>query len=129
MDKKTILLIGVLSVVAIVVAIVLRGFKGQGLPTNLEDIKCVYSISVSGQAMEPAIKSGTRLMLSKCFKDKQNMAVGAIVVFTDSGVTKVGRIKEKVVLQEGVFYKIGRDARQGEEFTVSPDNILASDEK
>ena len=99
MNIKTVLVIGILAVAAIVIAIALRGFKGQGFPTNLADIKCVYPITISGQSMEPAVKAGSRLLLSKCFKDKQNMPVGTIIIFKDNGVNKVGRIKEKVVLQ------------------------------
>ncbi len=128
MNTKVIALIGIIVTVAIAIAVFLVSFKGN-LPTNLADVKCAYIVTVSGSSMEPAIKAGTRLALSKCFKDKENLAVGTIIVWKDNAVTRVGRIKGKVTLQEGVFYKVGRDARPDDEFTVSSDDILASDEK
>ena len=131
MKKYKYVFVIIFVVFALIFALVLRGYRldNQSLPTNLGELKCLYPVVVSGQSMEPALKSGTRLLLSKCFKDKQNLPVGTIVFFQDNGVNKLGRIKEKIILEEGVFYKIGRDARPGEEFTISPDQITASDEK
>src|SRR3989338_5269234 len=131
MLNKKYFLVAAFVVLALIITLVLRGYRlgNQSLPTNLGELKCLYPVVGSGQSMEPALKSGTRLLLSKCFKDKQNLPVGTIVFFQDNGVNKLGRIKEKIILEEGVFYKIGRDARPGEEFTISPDQITASDEK
>ena len=71
MKKYKYLFVTIFVVFALIFALVLRGYRldNQSLPTNLGELKCLYPVVVSGQAMEPALKSGTRLLLSKCFKD------------------------------------------------------------
>jgi signal peptidase I len=122
-----ILILVVLVVAAGVVAAYLILFRQKGyyMPESLEEVKCVYPVGVQGDSMEPAIKSGSTLSLNKCIEDRESLSSGQVVLFEEKGVKRIGRIKERVKLEEGVFYKIGRDARPGEEFSVSSGDILA----
>jgi hypothetical protein len=63
--------------------------------------------------------------MNKCFKNKDDLAFGQIVLVEDKKVKRLGRIKEKLILPEGVLYKIGQDGRANEEFTVESKNVLA----
>lgn len=99
--------------------------KGQYVPKNAEEINCVYLTRVSGNSMVPAVKGGTVLLLNKCFKNKDDLTLGQIVLVEEKGIKRLGRIKERLVLQEGVFYKINKDNRPNEEFTVESKNVLA----
>lgn len=117
----------------IILVIVLLGFLGykwfkstnQYLPTSLSEIKCIESVMVQGQAMEPAIKSGTYLLLNKCLEDKDNLVSGTVVLVRQNGTSRLGRIKDKLNRAEGVYYTIGQDNRPGQEFTVSANDIIA----
>jgi phage repressor protein C with HTH and peptisase S24 domain len=102
--------------------------QGQYVPASISEVGCVYTVSVAGDSMTPAIKSGTVLSLNKCIQDKNNLTTGKVILFEDGGMKKVGRIKEKLTLAEGVFYKISRDNRPGEEITISSNSILAVSE-
>jgi hypothetical protein len=99
--------------------------KGQYIPKNVEEISCVYLTRVSGNSMVPAVKNGMILSMNKCFKNKDDLTLGQIVLVEEKGIKRLGRIKERLVLQEGVFYKIGQDGRANEEFTVASQNVLA----
>jgi phage repressor protein C with HTH and peptisase S24 domain len=99
--------------------------KDQYLPESVNKIGCIYPVRVLGNSMEPAIKDGIVLSMNKCIKNRNNLPIGTIVVFEENGIKRVARIKEKLGLAEGIFYKMGRDNRQGEEFTASSENIIA----
>lgn len=119
--------------IIIILVIVLLGFLGyrwykstnQYIPISFSDLKCMQSVMVQGQAMEPAITAGTYLTLNKCLDDKHNLATGTIVLIKDRDTTRLGRIKDKLNLSEGIFYKISQDNRPNQEFTVSANNIIA----
>ena len=127
--KKYVLIAGaaVLVLVAVIIAVILLSFQGQRIPTSLEEARCVLPVTVQGQSMEPAIKAGTRLLLDKC-ADKQSVPVGAIVLFDENNVGMVGRVKERISLQQAVSYRIGQDGGQKREFTVPADRIVATGE-
>ena len=99
--------------------------KGQYIPKNVEEVSCVYLTRVSGNSMAPAVKSGTILLLNKCIAIKDDLTFGQIVLLDEKGIKRLGRIREKLILPEGVFYRISQDGRAHEEFTVESGNVLA----
>jgi len=98
---------------------------GQYIPGSLSEISCTYFVSVQGNSMEPAIKNGTLLSANKCIDNKDELEAGQIIVFSENGVNRIGRISQKLSLAEGVFYKVTRDGRPGEEFTIKSATIIA----
>lgn len=129
MRKKIILII--LSVVAAaVLALILLYFivfnkPNQYIPSSLGEIGCIYTLSVQGDSMEPAISSGQIISMNKCVDDKDNLVAGQIVLYLSNGRNTIGRISEKVTLLEGISYKITRDNRPGEEITITPSEVIA----
>lgn len=99
--------------------------KGQYIPKTIDEAACVYLTRVQGNSMAPAVKNGTVLLLNKCFKNKDDLRTGQIVLVEDDGIKRLGRIREKLILAEGVFYRIGQDGRPNEEFTVTAQNVIA----
>ena len=97
----------------------------QFLPQSFEELQCVEAIAVSGNSMEPAIQSGSRLMFNKCIDDKDNIELGTIVEVQENGKKRLGRIKNKEVREDGIWYQISQDNRPDVEFTVSIDDIIA----
>lgn len=124
---KKLLVVGLVVVVvaaALVVALKVA-YRGQPLPTSLEEAKCALPITVQGRMMEPAIKSGTRLLLDKC-ADKQSIAAGTIVLFQQEGARVVGRVKERTGSGDAVSYIVGQDGRPDAEFVVPAEMIIAA---
>ncbi len=124
---KKYLLIAVFAVLGlgvVLVALLLLNFKGQPLPTSIQEAKCDMVITVQGQAMAPAIQPGTKLILNKC-ADKRDIPAGTIVLFDENNVRMIGRVKERTSSQDDVSYKIGQDGRPQQEFTVPADRIIA----
>lgn len=121
----------VIVVLSLGVSVFLRGIKNKapGSSSTLSDMKCLRIVNVSDEAMEPVIKSGSKLTLSKCFKDKNNIPVGTIVLFEENKTEKLGRIAGRFVQVNMVYYKITRDSRPGETFSIPESRILATDEK
>lgn len=99
--------------------------KNQYLPRTMDEVNCVYPTRVSGNSMAPTVKSGAVLLLNKCIASKDDLLAGQIVLVDERGIKRLGRIKEKLVLQEGVSYKISQDNRPNEEFTVESKKVLA----
>ena len=122
------ILVIVLVVISVGTVLFLILRNKQYIPKNIEDIQCISTTTVQGNSMEPAVKAGSILSLNKC-TDKNNLSSGQIVLFEENNVKRIGRIKQRMERQDGIFYTITRDARPGEEFTISADNILASDQQ
>lgn len=101
------------------------GAGNQYLPKNFSDLRCIESVAVSGQSMEPAVKAGSQLTLNKCISDKENISIGTIVLASERGTKRLGRIKEKLILADGIWYKISQDNRPDQEFTVSTNDVIA----
>ena len=98
--------------------------KGQFIPKNFDELACVSSVTVMGNSMEPTLKAGSVLLLNKCL-DKNNLTTGNIILFEEQGVKRLGRVRERLQLREGISYTVSRDNRSGEERTVLPRAILA----
>ncbi len=125
--KKLLLVAGLVVVVlaaALVVALKVA-YRGQPLPTSIEEAKCALPITVQGPVMEPAIKSGSRLLLDKC-ADRQNIAAGTIVLFQQGNAKVVGRVKERTGSGDAVSYTVGQDGRPDAEFVVPAERIIAT---
>jgi phage repressor protein C with HTH and peptisase S24 domain len=119
-----------LIIIIVIITLIFVAFmflrNRQFIPKNINDIKCVSLIAVQGNSMEPSIKSGSTLSLNKC-TDKNNLSPNQIVLFEEGGNKRIGRIKQKLEREDGIFYIITRDARPNEEFTVPSGSVLASD--
>lgn len=128
MKQKGLSSILILALVAISIGILLFLIlkNKQYIPKNIKDIRCISTITVQGNSMEPSIKAGSILSLNKC-SDKNNLSLNQIVLFEENKTKRIGRINQKLKKDNDTFYVITRDARPNEEFTISSENILASD--
>ncbi len=125
---KKLLLIVVLAVVVLAAALVVAlkvAYRGQPLPTSIEEAKCALPIEVQGRMMEPAIAAGSRLILDKC-ADKQSIAAGTIVLFQQDNARIVGRVKERTGSGDAVSYIVGQDGRPEAEFVVRAEKMIAA---
>lgn len=98
----------------------------QFIPQSSSEVGCVYPIRVQGNSMEPTLKSGSLISFNSCIADKTNLEIDKIIVFDEGRVKRIGRIKEIVSVEGEVFYKISRDNREGEEFTVHANSVIAT---
>ena len=120
-----VVLLVVIAILAFVVFFFSRN-KQQYVPKNISELNCVSAITVQGNSMEPAIKSGSLLSLNKCL-DMDGIATNKIVLYKDGRVQKIGRVKERLEKEDEVYYLITRDNRPNEESTIPSTNILASE--
>lgn len=67
---------------------------------------CVYTVTIQGNSMEPALKAGSLLSLNRYIEDKDTISVGKVVLLEENGIKKLGRIKDRMERQDGVFYKV-----------------------
>jgi signal peptidase I len=129
MKQKGLSLLAVLISIAVigVLALYFLVFRknNQYIPNSVGEITCVYPVTIQGNSMEPALKAGSLISFNKCVEDKNNISIGKIIVYEDGSNKKIGRIKERIKLEEGFFYKITRDGRLGEEFTIPAESIIA----
>lgn len=85
---------------------------------------CFYPARIGGSAMEPVFSAGELVNFSKCFK-KEELTVGAIIMFKSGDIRRVGRVKEVKQGESGVYYKVSQEARPGEINDVYPDMVEA----
>lgn len=96
----------------------LRSIPGIG------QIACQLPITVSGSSMNPAIKAGSRVTFNKCHKNKEDLPLGIIILYSGKGNNSIARIKERVPQQEGFIYKASKDSGPKDVFDVRPDQII-----
>ncbi len=120
--------------VIIVMVLLVAGFyffkikpNKQFIPKSINEVGCIHSVTVQGDSMEPAIKSGAFLSMNKCISDKTNIEVGKVLLYKENSMQKLGRVKERLNREDGIFYKVTRDNRKGEEITISSEVVLATE--
>ncbi len=91
---------------------------------GIGQIACQFPTTVSGNSMEPTIKAGNRITFNKCFENKENLAVGTIILYDGERGSTISRIKEKISRQDGFIYKVSQDNRSDAVFEVSPERII-----
>lgn len=98
---------------------------------GIGQIACQFPTTVSGNSMEPAIKAGSRITFNKCFENeqsssanKENLAVGTVILYGGERGSTISRIKEKIQNQDRFIYKVSQDSRQDVVFEVRPDRII-----
>lgn len=96
----------------------LRSIPGVG------QIACQLPTTVSGNSMEPTIKAGSRVTFNKCSKNKENLPVGTIIVYSGERGSSISRIKERIPEQDRFIYKVSQDNHPDAAFEVRPDSII-----
>lgn len=91
---------------------------------GVSKIACQLPVSVSGSSMEPAIKAGSRIIFNKCFKNREDLPTGTVVIFSGEGNSSIARIKERVPEQNRFIYKASKDNNPDAVFEVRPDRII-----
>jgi len=130
--KKTILtgcvVIFVLGIVAIVLWVKLMpGEKIAtlvGTESEISQVLCTYPVKVQGDSMMPIFKHGDTVNFNKCIEDKENVSLDTIIVYKSNGALKMGRIREVVDGESGVFYKVSPEARAEDLQDVYPDRVI-----
>jgi len=86
---------------------------------------CIYPVVMSSPSFEPTIPEGTKLMMNKCFEDKNNLPEKTMVLFKQNDGLKLRMIVGKKELQDGVFYQVVRSLDKSGEETINAKEILA----
>jgi len=108
-----------------------QGPQSSGLPSSgLEgqpaiNPTCIYPVVMSGQAFEPMIPDGKRLMMNKCVEDKNNLPEKTIVLFKQGNSLKLGIIIGRNEFQEGLFYRLSRRLNTLVEETIKAEEVIA----
>jgi len=135
MKKIINIVILVIALVIAAVVLVMRFMPGKVITSILPksnplgNVACSYPVRVSGNSMAPVFLDGNTVIFDKCIHDKENLAIGTIVLFRDFGKVRIGRIREQLAGSSGKYYKISPEARSGDVADVLPDNIIAVYEK
>lgn len=122
---------GIFAIVAIMalagIFIAGRFFKltiFQSVPV-LKSINCAYPIAIAGDSMDPALKSGSRAVFNQCVEKREDLPAKTVILYKESGIARIFRIKERIQKDGKVFYLIDRDNRKGETLEVAADKIIA----
>lgn len=91
---------------------------------GMNKVTCQFPVAVAGNSMEPAIKAGSRMTFNKCFKDKENLAIGTVILYSGERGSTISRIKEKISQQDRFVYKVNQDNRPDAVFEVQPERII-----
>ena len=75
-----------------------------GKSAVVDSLVCNFSISVSGESMNPLITPGSVMEMNRCFKDG-DLTEGAVVLFSDGANSRFGIIRHILPL-DPVVYKI-----------------------
>lgn len=67
-------------------------------------ITCNYSTKITGQSMDPILKSGTTISLTRCFKEP-DLKEGTIVLFSEGSSLRLGIIRH-ILKAQNIIYKI-----------------------
>lgn len=86
---------------------------------------CRYPVVVSGDSMAPMFRNGERMTLSKCIDDRDNLAVGTVVLYERPGGMRLSVIREKIEDTDRIRYLVSQEARQNEIDEMRPDRIVA----
>jgi len=87
-------------------------------------VLCLYPIRIQGDSMEPVFSGGRLVNFNKCF-NKEELAVGMIVMFKSGDIRRVGRVRETRQGESGVYYKVSPTGRPEEINDVYPDMVEA----
>jgi hypothetical protein len=73
----------------------------------VDKLLCNFSVKVSGDSMNPIIKPGTSVNLSRCFEEK-DLTVGTVVLFQDNSALRFSIIRYILPLEQ-IVYKISNE--------------------
>jgi len=132
MKKKIIIGCMVAFVVFILgIIIIIRFVPGKllekivGTDSELSEITCIYPVKIQGKSMGTVFNEGEVINFDKCISDKENIAIGTIIVFKDEQAMRIVRIRKKLDGSSGIFYKASPDGRIEDYSEVFPDDIIA----
>ena len=87
-------------------------------------VLCLYPVKIQGSSMEPVFKGGKLVNFNKCF-NKEDLAIGAIIMFKSGDIRRAGRVREIRQGESGIYYKVSQEARPEEINDVYPDMVEA----
>lgn len=86
---------------------------------------CQYPVKVSGEAMTPIFQHGQLVVFSKCVENRDNITLGAIILYERPGGMRIAVVRERRVLDtNGVIYRVSQEARRNEIDEVRSDRII-----
>lgn len=131
MSKKVLIILTILIIIIILFVIVWVRL----IPVNkinfisesdniLSDVLCIYPVKVAGSSMEPVFREGETVNFSKCF-GTDNLQEDTIIIFRKGSPMKIGVIREIVIGESGIYYKVSPEARELDVSDVFPEDIVA----
>lgn len=90
-----------------------------------KEILCQYPVRVAGDAMAPIFQNGQTVILSKCIEDSANIPIGTVVLYDRQGGLRLSIIRERILDENGVLYRLSQETRQNEVDEVRSDRIAA----
>lgn len=128
---KTIKIIGVIVALFIAVLVAFWRFAPtrmiEGVADNIGPAKtvlCQYPVKVSGEAMAPIFQHGQLVAFSKCIEDRDNIALGTIILYERPGGMRISVVRERISDANGVIYRVSQEARQNEIDEARSDRII-----